>query len=416
MITIGSEIRGLPLGDIAAVPIEPIIIEDIFGEIVAGMTAAAAAESVGDEPAAPALAEEGETPVADVNAAANVLQLLTVTVKQQARALKERESEEPQPEAEADGQTPRPAEGAAAVHQIAPPVAQSAQAAAPSAAAVPSAAAQAPVQLPDPASATRPRAQAVAARPANPLEPPVTFEGEKVEEPETKSPMARAVSEIMQATRQLGLPQVRRAAPEPILRRDDPAPAHFGQEVKQVVRPAISPVQAQTVPLPFDIVRPAEVALEPMAVEPRIDPAEFAIERQLDLSAEGEWLDSLARDIARTAGEGGTLRFRLNPENLGTLRVEITPQANGSAVRLTADSDAARTIIADAQPRLVAEARANGVRIAETHVDLDGQNPSGDPRRHNAQFEEAPLRTARFLQDQDDSDGKPTRSQSERYA
>jgi flagellar hook-length control protein FliK len=143
----------------------------------------------------------------------------------------------------------------------------------------------------------------------------------------------------------------------------------------------------------------------------------MAIEHQLDLAHEGEWLDRLARDIASTAGgEGNPLRFRLNPETLGTLRVEITHDRNGAAVRLTADTEAARTIIADAQPRLVAEARAQGVRISETHVDLGSQTASGDPRRQNSAFEEAPVRTARSLREQGEGDGKPTPGRSERYA
>ena len=49
-----------------------------------------------------------------------------------------------------------------------------------------------------------------------------------------------------------------------------------------------------------------------------IDPV---LEQQLDLAHEGEWLDRLARDIARSAGAEGGLRFRLNPEHLGTLHV-----------------------------------------------------------------------------------------------
>ena len=401
MITIGSGTRALPAGaDITATPIEPMTLDAMFAAIVQGVTVAAATEVAGEGTATDVAVDQPDTPVCNADAAASVVQLLALTVKQQAKALKEGDADEPQPEAEAEaeGQLPDGAESGI-VPPAAPAVAQ-VTVAAPQATAL---AAQPPVEL-------------TLAKEAKPLKATVIIEGEKVEKPETKSPVALAVAEIMQATRQLGLPQGRRAVPDPTLRRDDPAPVSFGQEVKQVVHQAISSMQAQPAPLPFDIARPIETVLEPLMAEPQIDPSEFAIERQLDVSAEGEWLDSLARDIARTAGEGGTLRFKLNPENLGTLRVEITPHANGSAVRLTADTDAARSIIADAQPRLVAEARANGVRIAETHVDLGGQNSSGDPRRQNAEFEEAPVRTARFLRDREESDGKPTRNQSERYA
>ena len=144
--------------------------------------------------------------------------------------------------------------------------------------------------------------------------------------------------------------------------------------------PRIDPQAFQ--PLVFDIAPALSEAMpEAAGLEPAM-PAEFAVEQQLDLSRDEQWLDQLAKDIAQTGGKDGQLRFRLNPETLGTLRVEVSQGQAGASIRLSADTEAARTIIADAQPRLVAEAKAQGVRIAETHVDLGtGQGPAGDPRR-----------------------------------
>jgi hypothetical protein len=177
--------------------------------------------------------------------------------------------------------------------------------------------------------------------------------------------------------------------------------------------PSINPVVAA-----FELTRPADVAqIGTQSAPQALDSAELLIEHQLDMAHEGEWLDQLARDITRSAGsDSSPLRFRLNPENLGSLRVEISQDRNGAAVRLTTDTEAARTIIADAQPRLIAEARAQGIRISETHVELGGQAASGDPRRQNAVFEETPLRTARSLQEDGEGDGNPTPGRSERYA
>jgi hypothetical protein len=145
-------------------------------------------------------------------------------------------------------------------------------------------------------------------------------------------------------------------------------------------------------------------------------PAEILVEHQLDLAADGAWLDQLAKDIAAAGEDGAPLRFRLNPETLGSLRVEVTQQRDGAAIRLTADTEAARAIIADAQPKLLAEARAQGVRISETHVDLGQGSASGDPRRQQASPDEPQLRTARSLQDDDQSDGNPTERRSDRFA
>lgn len=122
---------------------------------------------------------------------------------------------------------------------------------------------------------------------------------------------------------------------------------------------------------------------------------EVEIERQLDIARDSEWLDSLARDIARTAGRDATLRFQLHPQSLGTLHVEVAQSHAGTSVRLTADSEAARSIIADAQPRLIAEARAQGVRIAEAHVGMElGSHHASDQRRQSDDRQETILRTA----------------------
>jgi flagellar hook-length control protein FliK len=110
------------------------------------------------------------------------------------------------------------------------------------------------------------------------------------------------------------------------------------------------------------------------ASTPQVPLGQALANHHLAIASDGQWLDQLARDIATTASPEGKLRFQLNPEHLGSLQVEVTRGAEGASLRLTADTDAARTILIDARPRLEAEARAQGVRIAETHVDLGGQN------------------------------------------
>ena len=63
---------------------------------------------------------------------------------------------------------------------------------------------------------------------------------------------------------------------------------------------------------------------------------------------------------------------------------------------MTVDTEAARQILSDAQPRLAAEARAQGVRIAETHVDLSGsgRHAPGDQRRQDEARQTPLIRTA----------------------
>lgn len=108
-------------------------------------------------------------------------------------------------------------------------------------------------------------------------------------------------------------------------------------------------------------------------------PADEMINHHLDLAKDSEWLDTLARDITRAAQSDAKLRFDLNPEHLGSLKVELLNGTNGTSVKMTTETEAARAILADAQPRLVAEARAQGLRISEAHVNLGGQGGGHRP-------------------------------------
>ena len=107
-------------------------------------------------------------------------------------------------------------------------------------------------------------------------------------------------------------------------------------------------------------------------------------DRQLDLARQGAWLDGIAHDISAAGASTGTVRFEVAPQHLGTVAVELKRDDNGAAVTLTTGSEAARSILTDATPQLLAEARAHGLHIANAQVDVgsgnagSGGNPSGD--------------------------------------
>lgn len=146
------------------------------------------------------------------------------------------------------------------------------------------------------------------------------------------------------------------------------------------------------------------------------DTAQLGIDRQLDIARDNQWLDRLARDISRSAGQEGTLKFKLNPETLGTLHVEVAQSHSGTSVRLTTDTEAARSIIADAQPRLIAEARAQGVRIAEAHVGLNSNGQHADQRRQDDARQEAFVRTARPAEADAEQPQQSSTAAAERFA
>ena len=111
------------------------------------------------------------------------------------------------------------------------------------------------------------------------------------------------------------------------------------------------------------------------------------VEHTLTIAQDGAWLDRLAKDIAG-AGSGNDLHFKLNPQNLGALSVAISQKDDGASIRLTADNQATRDILVDAQPKLIAEARAQGLKVSDTQVDVrqddkqsQNQSPNQDSQR-----------------------------------
>lgn len=166
--------------------------------------------------------------------------------------------------------------------------------------------------------------------------------------------------------------------------------------------------------MPVMTAAPAPTGASPAPLAPLPAPAEILIHHHLDLAKDGEWLDRLARDIARVASNDSQLRFQLNPEHLGSLSVEIANRAEGTAIRLTADSEAARAILTDAQPRLVAEARAQGLRISEAHVDLGGQ--PGQSGQQQRQQPSSPAAFIRTQQGNEEPAAETSRASDERYA
>ncbi|MDO9487845.1 MAG: flagellar hook-length control protein FliK, partial [Sphingomonadaceae bacterium] len=195
------------------------------------------------------------------------------------------------------------------------------------------------------------------------------------------APLAAAVAALPSVTprRTPSLPAASDDAVAPAKGSDNAAPI---TDIALPLAPRPMPVAAPLAPAPD--LAPSVSAAAPLDPAPLAEPL---IEHQLDMAREGEWLDQLTRDIVRTASAEGSLRFRLNPEHLGSLQVEVTQGQAGASVRLTADTEQARSLIADARPQLIAEARAQGVRIAEAHVDLSGRGESqggGSPAHSQA--------------------------------
>lgn len=109
----------------------------------------------------------------------------------------------------------------------------------------------------------------------------------------------------------------------------------------------------------------------------------------LDVDAGGQWLDRLALEISACAASGG-MRLKLSPDNLGELSIVVSDGDSGASVVITAQDEGVRSAIAGAQDRLMAEARANGLRLADVQTGLAGESNTGT-REHMRQSPQAAM-------------------------
>lgn len=91
--------------------------------------------------------------------------------------------------------------------------------------------------------------------------------------------------------------------------------------------------------------------------------------RVIDMSAGGQWIDGLAREIATLSAGTGQGSFRLSPEHLGPMRVNIRPGEAGSVVTMTVETKAAENALVKDKGALQADARLAGADIADVKIE-----------------------------------------------
>ena len=177
-----------------------------------------------------------------------------------------------------------------------------------------------------------------------------------------------------------------KASQQPVAPR---APVHRrSDEIATTRRPSENRKRVETI----DPVGITQRAAEPLHVSAAPHDAttvaakgDAVVQQTLTIGRDGVWLDRLARDIAG-ASNGGDLHFKLSPQNLGSLAVAISQSEDGASIRLTADTDTTRNLLLDAQPKLIAEARAQGLKVSETHVELSqNQNQNQNQSQNQSQ-------------------------------
>ncbi len=140
----------------------------------------------------------------------------------------------------------------------------------------------------------------------------------------------------------------------------------------------------------------AALALQITASPPACPQQNFT-DRQLDLARDTLWLGQLAHDIV-TAREGNDrLSFRLIPEILGRMDVNLAASDTGLNMQIKTSGEDAAVLVAAAQPRLIDELRAHGIRVTAadvTHGELSQHgkgtyHPAAAPFTETNEFHQA---------------------------
>uniref|UniRef100_UPI001112FDE7 flagellar hook-length control protein FliK n=1 Tax=Sphingobium phenoxybenzoativorans TaxID=1592790 RepID=UPI001112FDE7 len=103
--------------------------------------------------------------------------------------------------------------------------------------------------------------------------------------------------------------------------------------------------------------------------QPATDLSATLGQQVIDMSSGGQWIDGLAKEIATLASGTGQGSFRLSPEHLGPMRVDIRHGDLGAEISLTVQTAAAESALRQDSDKLKADAQLSAVRVHEVRVE-----------------------------------------------
>ena len=145
------------------------------------------------------------------------------------------------------------------------------------------------------------------------------------------------------------------AAPKPLETKIDAAPVGTTGAPAPILL-SVSSLSAPSTP---------ESAPKPMPS------ADAALDQMSAWAAETEELDTLSQDIAALSSPSRRVAFRMEGAQLGMLDVRLQTSDAGVSVGFRTETEQSRAAIAQAQPRLVEDLRATGIRVSDTQVSTD---------------------------------------------
>ncbi|MCO4091306.1 MAG: hypothetical protein HEQ34_05035 [Sphingorhabdus sp.] len=238
-----------------------------------------------------------------------------------------------------------------------------------------------PALVPTPTVHMRPPVSAPAHMPVTPLASQVRKLPNTAETPKPlDATSAQTLAQWLPSTPQ---GPVKRADAMPTLRPDTLLVPLLTQENKPQLP---SPLPAHNLGLvddqlfsfePQSGIRAAQASVAP-TVAPTAPPTDTPIAelRQLVITADGEWIGALARDIVGHAASDNQLAFTLIPEHLGQLDVAVTTDNGKVDIRLETSTHAAAQAISAEQARLIEDLRHAGLKLGQFDMS-NRQNGNG---------------------------------------
>jgi flagellar hook-length control protein FliK len=111
------------------------------------------------------------------------------------------------------------------------------------------------------------------------------------------------------------------------------------------------------------------------------------------------FIQRVARAFESARDQGGEIRLRLSPPELGSLRVEVNMVEQGLVARVEAETPEARTILLENLPALRERLAEQGVKLERFDVDLSqqrsGQDRGQQPDQTPSRQQTPPSRAAR---------------------
>ncbi len=93
------------------------------------------------------------------------------------------------------------------------------------------------------------------------------------------------------------------------------------------------------------------------------------------------FVQRVARAFAAAADRGGSIRLRLHPPELGSLRLELTIHNGAMTARLEAETETARNLIVENLPALRQRLAEHDIRVERFDVDWSGQSAGNLPQQ-----------------------------------